>query len=496
MLTVAQDDVQPPPPSPTTVNLESKFSMTEDYNAMRLDKSLADIVILVDESKTPIYAHSVILSHRSEYYKKALSTRWIKNQDRTALLEGIALPADLDPQHIRAVLTHPDTDVETLNILLEYIYTGSACVPESQLSSVALFADYISMDDVKLQCLAYWNMHLLKGENALDFYALAVRLGEKEYQARALLCWGKTNTLWNQPSGSNILQHMDEQDIKTLILCDLFDCWQKWSILIHWSKLRQGIPFEDVKLGVSAAFNINAAYNDINRLLHLVGLYKMTRPDFENLVKPYLSMLPKDLQENLIEHYEVSGATKEWSHQIISDIMPNSMFDDLILELEKYLDRKFSVDVNVLACNSMGDTMVLIKTVKGAILGGFVDTPWRDYNHVSEAKEAVLFRVNTRMSEVDVEFFDPLNLAQSVGYKLMGNNKEACGPCFGASLYLFGLTLCSKWGSTYETNGKTAKALLGKCTESPAKSGRYETKIEMYEVFQLTFKDPEAIVID
>ncbi|ORY49155.1 hypothetical protein BCR33DRAFT_763572 [Rhizoclosmatium globosum] len=267
MLTVAQDDVQPPPPSPTTVNLESKFSMTEDYNAMRLDKSLADIVILVDESKTPIYAHSVILSHRSEYYKKALSTRWIKNQDRTVLLEGIALPTDLDPQHIRAVLTHPDTDVETLNILLEYIYTGSACVPESQLSSVALFADYISMDDVKLQCLAYWNMHLLKGENALDFYALAVRLGEKEYQ--------------------RIM---------------------------------------------------------ISQTVNLVGLYKMTRPDFENLVKPYLSMLPNDLQENLIEHYEVSGATKEWSHQIISDIIPNSMFDDLILELEKYLDRKFSVD--------------------------------------------------------------------------------------------------------------------------------------------------------
>ncbi|KAJ3062245.1 hypothetical protein HDU99_005281, partial [Rhizoclosmatium hyalinum] len=204
--------------------------------------------------------------HRCEYYKNALSNRWNNSdQDLLIQLDGIAAS-----KNIRTVLSHPDTDAEAVNIVLEFIYTGIANVPADYLSRVISFADYLTLESLKSLCLDCWATNMLAPENALELYVLATRMGHKEHQTRALMCikpaiGGKENLFLK--NAADILKDMASAELNQLLRFQEFEPWMKWTILIHWSKLKQGCMVEPVNVGITEGYDKVQARTDVKQFL-------------------------------------------------------------------------------------------------------------------------------------------------------------------------------------------------------------------------------------
>ncbi|ORY49157.1 hypothetical protein BCR33DRAFT_782125 [Rhizoclosmatium globosum] len=247
-------------------------------------------------------------------------------------------------KHIHTVLSHPDADAETVNIILEFIYTGIANIPADYLSRVITFVDYLTLDSLKSQCLV---------------------VGLREcYRQR--MPW--SFTLW--------LLDFVTMGVKLVLFC-----------------LKQDCIIEPVNLGITTGYDIEKALADIMQFLPIVGLYKMEMDKFSTFVLPYLSMFPLDMQKTLSAHYKLTYSG-EWCDTIFSEILREDVFLDLLNRLCKQLKKPFGVDDNMFecgrlflssesvhinidfhkACNGKSNTIVLIKTISGSILGGFVDT--------------------------------------------------------------------------------------------------------------------------
>ncbi|ORY49156.1 hypothetical protein BCR33DRAFT_714199, partial [Rhizoclosmatium globosum] len=379
--------------------LEFGSPITAAYNQMRLDQSLADVVILVGETRTPVFAHSIVLSHRSDYYKNALSNRWIN--DSNDLHSSCAL--------------HPNTDFETINIVLEFIYTGSVTIPDSCLSRFAVFADFLTLESVSQSCLDYWAASLLSPSNAMEFYVLTDKLNHVEYQSRAILC------------GKNDMGFLKK-------------AWMKWTLLFTWSKLKQ---LE------SEILHEEKVFGDLKPLLHLVGLYRMEKSQFVSIVEPDLTVFPTLSTRN--------SSTKwiaPFDSAILRDLPLKSVFRRVSQHLERIYARHtllFSTvnysDVNVMnakyhaSCDKARNTLLLVKTVHGAIMGGFVDVTWNNFGPQT-VEEACLFHVKCTESGsvVDIEFFHLF---------------------FGNSLFINKMNIFFQWGANYETNGRTLEDFAG-----------------------------------
>ncbi|ORY49142.1 hypothetical protein BCR33DRAFT_847796 [Rhizoclosmatium globosum] len=477
-------------PPAKVLQLTSATPLVSVYNAIRLDESVADVILLVGEERKPIYAHANILIHGSEYYKNALSGRW-DHQNLRESLEGV--PVDSN-KFLRAVLSHPDVDVETINIILEFIYTGSATVPESCLSRVAVFADFLTMEVVKKQCLDYWAMIRLSEANALDFYLLAKTLDSPEYESRALLCVKGVSALAG--NGMDILKAMDEVEIRELLSFKEFTPLTKWILLINWVKLKQGF---EVGCGFPQHFNFEIGVADLAPLISLVGLFKMDAQIINHCVRPYWEIIPPLLQNSLTDHFELDGSAEQWLEPLSSCILTQDALPVFLHRIAEKLSKRLS-SWNLLfrtsplidetecdnefhkACNGHGNTVLLLKTTSGAILGAFADTAWDNFDKTHSAKEAFLFSVQISQSGSisDIEFYMPVNIRHAIGIKSTQNHVR--GPSFGGSLYVKNLKVASKWGSSYHANDKSVEFFLGE-------NQRDKSKIKIYEVFKLHFEE-------
>ncbi|KAJ3073713.1 hypothetical protein HDU98_000849 [Podochytrium sp. JEL0797] len=159
-------------------------------NAIRLDPTFADVLLLVGPSKTPVFAHANILSQTCEYYNKALSETW--SDSSVVVAKDVEIDAKRS-KSLRAVLSHLDVKDETLHTILEFIYTGTATVEESLLSEVALISDLLLLPSIKDQCLEHFAANLTP-VNAFDFYALCDTLGNEKLKEEAPLKAGSNIT--------------------------------------------------------------------------------------------------------------------------------------------------------------------------------------------------------------------------------------------------------------------------------------------------------------
>ncbi|ORY45141.1 hypothetical protein BCR33DRAFT_194013 [Rhizoclosmatium globosum] len=54
-------------------------------------------------------------------------------------------------------MRHPDASIETMSLILDYFYSGSVTVPNTNIVQVSLFADQLLLTALKEKC----DVHLL-----------------------------------------------------------------------------------------------------------------------------------------------------------------------------------------------------------------------------------------------------------------------------------------------------------------------------------------------
>ncbi|KAJ3077010.1 hypothetical protein HDU98_009411, partial [Podochytrium sp. JEL0797] len=263
--------------------LVRETSLVTFNNAIRLDPTFSDVLLLVGPSKTPVFAHANILSQNCEYYATALSQRW---DDSVALPDGVEIDKERS-KSLRAVLSHPDVEIETIYAILEFVYTGSAEIPDPMILKVALFPHQLLLPFVKNLCLEHFADNVLSPKNAFEFYILCDTLGHRKF---------KHKTLWmassNMPEavncGRTVLHDMTGDQLGPAMRFPGFLTAEKWRLLIGWAKAQQSSTHISLEAGIGAPFDIEQARDDIAELVPAVGVFSLTFEIFKLAVVPYL----------------------------------------------------------------------------------------------------------------------------------------------------------------------------------------------------------------
>ncbi|KAJ3288423.1 hypothetical protein HDU79_004856 [Rhizoclosmatium sp. JEL0117] len=217
------------------LTVTSSTSCSSFNNSIRKNPDFADVLLLIGPSKTPIWAHANILSEGCDYYKTALACRWIGRG------EPSPIPQDLDigSKVVRAVINHPDVDLETMTIVLEFIYAKTVIVPVHLLSKAALFADQLVLTDLVDECVKFI-MDQVSEKNAFEYYMIGQRLDNMKLKVSSLRTISrKLNECIKE--GKSVLAELDSDGICDIVQFRMFDATQKWMLSIVWIKSKQGL---------------------------------------------------------------------------------------------------------------------------------------------------------------------------------------------------------------------------------------------------------------
>src|SRR5690349_372489 len=125
-------------------------------------KESADVVLMIGADRERLFAHSLILSHRSDFYRRALSPEWRHVVPLNSIDERADSNRDL------AIIAHADVNPEAMAHVLQYIYSGVASVPHDLLVAVSSIAEEILVPDLSRRCLANFVERVLDEDNALS----------------------------------------------------------------------------------------------------------------------------------------------------------------------------------------------------------------------------------------------------------------------------------------------------------------------------------------
>ncbi|KAJ3266658.1 hypothetical protein HDU77_011407 [Chytriomyces hyalinus] len=482
---------------------------------LRTDTAFADVCLLVGASETPILAHACILAANSDYYKEALSAKWRRDAEEQEKTEDILDDSSsfkksntssgkrIATQRI-TTLRHPETDTQVVEIVLEFLYSGQTRVCESQLVGVAQFADEILLRGFAMDCLSHFVSSALSARNALEVFVACDRMGCDGHKERALLLV-KSDLDDCLALGSASLAGMSMNAFEAALLFRAFSHLDRWALLVARAKSLQGLPVAVNDTADNVRLDWDKAAADVSDFLPLVKLFSFTPQEYDASVAPYLSMLPESMHDYLQFHYHGAlpeRAVLEWGSETAtferSKILNHKQLHLLERELRVYIPLHAnctagsqSTDGMVLVhrgstsqfsaaefhqeCKGKRNTVSIIKTASGKIVGGFVDCAWTSNSGYLEATRAFLFQVSAiNKTELKLDFLSCKNLNHAVGGR--------AGLAFGDDLYVSGTACYSYLGAIfgcYNANGLTAATFLG-ASNSPV-----QVEIAEYEVFEI-----------
>ncbi|ORY47026.1 hypothetical protein BCR33DRAFT_715398, partial [Rhizoclosmatium globosum] len=191
-----------------------------------------------------------------DFYKTALAARWNASESTTQL------PSTINKdKFIRSIISHPDVDVDTFNIILEFLYCGKV--------TVAMFSNQLMVKALRDQCLDYCLNFGLSVDNAFEIFVLGERLCRSDVRVNALI------------------KVMDDLPKSLVLTFEPFTAVQRWRIAIAWVKAAQGCDEISIESGIPDDFDVAMAQ------------------DFESLVYPYVSILDEYLVSILEVYFKV-----------------------------------------------------------------------------------------------------------------------------------------------------------------------------------------------
>ncbi|KAI8844665.1 hypothetical protein BJ741DRAFT_216335 [Chytriomyces cf. hyalinus JEL632] len=248
--------------TPNEESMETPVTVTNDTAAslqlgvmLRADETFSDVRLVVGKEKTVLTAHAVVLASTSDYYKEALSPKWVQaseagpieridTTDESAKIDGGSKRSDADskrsderaersdrrthrkflrtsqvaPTQSKPTLNHPDVDVATVSLVVDYMYTGTAQIPPSLIFSVITFADEILVPGLVTKCAqALVDGRFITSENALEFYVLCEDIQSlRKYRSFALDVVLE-DIFPSLESGREFLVQMDKEEVRQRI---------------------------------------------------------------------------------------------------------------------------------------------------------------------------------------------------------------------------------------------------------------------------------------
>ncbi|RGB35296.1 hypothetical protein C1646_122537 [Rhizophagus diaphanus] len=419
-------------------NFESNLS--EAFWQLLIIETEYNVIIQIGEEPNfkEFHAHSNILRCRSEYFNK-IFTENIEKKDGMYIIKKSNISSQAFDMILKYLYTDQiDITNKTGTELLNFIIASD----ELMLKKLTkLTEDFIIQNQQKflqndpigiLQTIQY-----CKPLINLQEYCLNKICSEPEI----LFNSDKFNQL--PASLLEIILKRDDLNLKEIEI---------WENLIKWGLAQEQVRNQDVTKWNQD--DINIFRRILYKFIPLIRFYEIFIEDYFNKVKPYEEILSKELRDDILKFYMISGYNPQRnprfnSNSILFKRKHIACFVNWIDKKEKmniydinYIPYKFNLlyraskDGNTAAafhdrCDNKGATIVVIKiTNSNQIIGGYNPLEWDSNNCSKSTKDSFIF------SFTDKNDLQSANIVYSNGDQYSIRTHSRWGPVFGNDLLL------------------------------------------------------------
>ncbi|EXX76001.1 BTB/POZ domain-containing protein [Rhizophagus irregularis DAOM 181602=DAOM 197198] len=483
------------------MNYEHIQNLSDDISNLRKDTSNCDVKIKVGEgpNSKEFMAHSLILSSRSVYFKKAFSEQWARKEDEFF------------------ISNQPNISPTVFEILINHIYSGTFSVDNNEISLVDIL---IASDELELlEIYRQLEKRLLENESAWklprDFITLCKHDHlTKLYQVAIELVCKNPKFIFKSKEFLN----MEEEHLIQILKRDelKLEEIEIWDYLIEW-----GIENTDSISNDDLTEWSPMYFKELEKTLHNciphIRFSQMFPKEFNELRKNYKNILPEDLVDDVLQYFSDPNSKPLLKNLPLRlTVYP---FDSKIINakdaaiIASWIDKKkempyrlkdipfkfkliyrsswegFNANKFHEYCDNKGPTVIIIKVRNsGEIIGGYNPLDWRSIKTVKDKKSKRVTSkpyIDHKCKTSNSFIFSLFSLTNGVIPILsrVTSKKEAIiwhenkGPCFGLhDLWIQSSSPQSRSGmSTQKSYEK--KVINGEIFD-----------IEEYEVFQIIDK--------
>ncbi|RGB40517.1 BTB/POZ domain-containing protein [Rhizophagus diaphanus] len=272
------------------MNYDYIQNLSDDISNLRKDTSNCDVKIKVGEgpNSKEFMAHSLILSSRSIYFKKAFSEQWAKKEDEFF------------------ISNQPNISPTVFEILINHIYSGTFSVDNNEISLVNIL---IASDELELlEVYRQLEKRLLENESAWkipkDFITIFQFREDdrfiKLYEVAIGLVCRNAKIIFDS---KEFLEMEEEHLIQLLNRDDLkLEEIEIWDYLIKW-----GIENTDSILDENSNKWTLTDFEELEKTLHNciphIRFSQMSPSKFNELRKNYKNILPDDLVDDVLQYF-------------------------------------------------------------------------------------------------------------------------------------------------------------------------------------------------
>ncbi|RGB40518.1 BTB/POZ domain-containing protein [Rhizophagus diaphanus] len=474
------------------MDYELTQNLCNDISNLRKDTSNCDVKIRVGKEPNikEFKAHSLILSSRSIYFKKAFSAQWARKED------GFFIS------------NQPNISPTVFEILINHIYSGTFSIENNEsLVDVLIASDELELLEIYQQL----EKHLLENESdwkfPKDFITLCQFRHDDHfsnlYQVAIDLVCRKPHLIFKS---KEFLKMEEDHLIEILKRDDLkLEEIEIWDYLIKW-----GIKNTDSINNLSKWTSKD--FTELEKTLHNCIPYirfSQMPPNVFNIVSTqFKGILPKDLVDDVLQYFSDPNSKPLLKNLPLRvTVYP---FDSKIINakdaalISSWIDKKKGTSYHLRdipfrfvliyrasleefkffhnRCDNKGPTVVIIKVRNsGEIIGGYNPLDWRSIklNGEDMPSNNSEFYNNHKCKTSDSFIFSLFSSTNGVIPTLsrVSSKKEAIiwckdkGPCFG---------LQDLWIQSSSRSGKSKQKSYEKTIIN-----RETFEIEEYEVYQI-----------
>ncbi|RGB33219.1 hypothetical protein C1646_816207 [Rhizophagus diaphanus] len=385
------------------MSFEYSQELINDYEKLLENDKGHDVIIYAgqDENVEAIYAHSLILCTRCQYFRAAFFNEWAIKENGKFILKK----SNISPQIFK--------------IILRFIYCGK--INLTNLQGPELLNLMIAVDELNIQTLIPCIKEYLINHQYEFLQQNPIEILEtihKVYQSDTFAgLWDffieaicdKPDILFN----SNKLIRLSAPFLELLLKRDdlLLDEIEVWDNLIKWNLAQHPYIRRDVLKWNKEEIAIMK--NTFHVFIPLIRFYHISSEDFQLKICPFKALLPEDLTNNILRFHMAS--TKILNDDIQS---PRIKFQHFIIFsswIEKKNDshyryhslKEIPYHFNLIyrasrdgktseafhkKCDNKGATIVMIK-IKGSeqIIGGYNPFDWDSDKIYKNTKDSFLF---------------------------------------------------------------------------------------------------------
>jgi len=261
---------------------------------------MSDVIFHVGPNKVPVYAHSIILSLQSEYFKALLYGPWAS---------AISKRGD-------HYIPLPEDSPEIFKRMVGFMYGEEITMPAQELFDVTLASRKYQIQALESECVRHL-VRLLDTENACSLLSFAVRcnLSQLEEEAIELICRNGDEVLLN----TRHLSCLDEESLSLILERDeicidnelkLFESLIKWAHTRQEDNNNMHIDLTDPHIGHKMMLAEDPAdiYKLISNMLNLIRFEQMTKKEMQEVIEP-LKVVPMILLQTAVQRQSQEDIT-------------------------------------------------------------------------------------------------------------------------------------------------------------------------------------------